>query len=68
MAFFIKTTSRTTFTKYLVEAENAAEARRMDGEYLGVVDADTNGVVLLSEQFESRTDAMTSDHAYTEYR
>lgn len=67
MPWFIKTCERKTYTKYLVEAESAAEAQGKDGQYIGYVDGDEDGVDV-SEAFETKTDASDSFAAYTEGR
>lgn len=66
--FFIVTTERTTYTKYLVEAESRQQAEKKFGiefGYLGYVDGETEGHGV-SEGFATERAARESDAGWTE--
>lgn len=68
MAFWIVSSERKTWTKYLVQAETQAEAQSRDNEeYLGYVDGDDDRATV-SGPFDSKEAALESDDSRTEGR
>lgn len=69
-AFYVVTRPRITWETYVVEAENAEEARGGNGTYVGVTDGDYfNGATIeVSEPFSSEKDALESPDAHTEWQ
>jgi len=64
--YYIMTTERTTYTKYLIELEEGNEKLDdQDGEYLGFVDGETTDHQY-SEEFETKEAALQSDLGYVE--
>ena len=64
--YYIMTTERTTYTKYLIELEEGNEKLDdQDGEYLGFVDGETTDYQY-SEEFETKEAALQSDLGYVE--
>jgi hypothetical protein len=65
--YYILTTVRSTYTKYLIEREGDTPLGDYDGEYIGYVDGDTTSH-MYSEAFESKEKALEHDDVYTEGR
>jgi hypothetical protein len=65
--FYIMTTCRSTYTKYLIEREGDTPLGEYDGEYIGYVDGETDSHTY-SEAFETKEAALQHDDAYTEGR
>jgi hypothetical protein len=63
--YYIMTTERTTYTKYLIEQDGETPLDDYDGEYLGYVDGETTGHEY-SEAFPTEQEALSSDDGYTE--
>jgi hypothetical protein len=64
MKYYIRTTERITYTKYLIAAETDA-LDDLDGDYLGYVDGETT-THAYAGPFDTEADALNSDDGYTE--
>ena len=63
--YYIMVTSRTTYTKYLIEKVDNLSLDDHEGDYLGFVDGETFAHEY-SEAFETKEAAIMSDLGYVE--